>query len=78
MEEKVLYVGQEQITSKKKAQDYYLIYYILNKKPITAFVDKKIYDKILLKKLDYLKEYTACFETHMVGSNIQATLFDIK
>lgn len=78
MQEKIIYVSQEQIHSNKKAQDYYIIYYLLNKKPVTAFVSKEVYDKILIKKLEYMKEYTAIFNTHLVGSNIQATLFDIK
>ena len=78
MQEKIYYLSQEQIHSVKKAKDFYVVYYILNRKPVTAFVSKEVFDKIAIKKLEYMKEYTAIFETHIVGSNIQATLFDIK
>lgn len=78
MEEKIIYVSQEQIHSNKKNQDYFIIYYILNKKPVSAFVPQEVYDKISIKKLKELGEYTAIFKTNIVGSNIQATLFDIK
>lgn len=78
MEEKIIYVSQETIHSNKKAQDYFIVYYILNKKPVSAFVPKEVYDKIALKKLKELGEYIAVFKTTVVGSNIQATLFDIK
>lgn len=78
MEEKIIYVSQESIHSNKKNQDYYIIYYILNKKPVSAFVPKEVYDKISIKKLKELGEYTAIFKTSIVGSNIQVTLFDIR
>lgn len=78
MEEKIIYVSQEEIHSTKKNTDYYVVHYILNRKPVTAFVSKEVYDKIMIKKLKDLGEYTAVFKTNVVGSNIQATLFDIK
>lgn len=78
MEEKAIYISQEEIHSTKKNKDYFVIHLILNRKPFDSFVTKEVYDKIAIKKLKYLQECTACFNTNIIGSNVQATLFDIK
>ena len=78
MEEKIVFISQEEIHSNKKNTDYYVVHYVLNHKPVTAFVTKEVYDKIAIKKLKELSQYTACFQTNVIGSNIHATLFDIK
>lgn len=78
MEEKAIYISQEEIHSTKKNKDYYVIHLILNRKPFDAFVTKEIYDKIELKKLKDLQPCVACFNTNIIGSNVQASLFDIK
>lgn len=78
MEEKAIYISQEEIHSTKKNKDYYVVHLVLNRKPFDAFVTKEVYDKIAIKKLKDLQEVTACFNTNIIGSNVQATLFDIK
>lgn len=75
MENKILFLTMETIHSNKKNQDYYIIRYLLDKKHQEDFVSKEVYDKISLKNLQYLKEYTGIFT---LGSNKHLVLFDIK
>lgn len=78
MENKIIYVSQETIHSKKRNQDFYIIYYIMNRKPVTEFVTEEVYKKIKIKNLQELKEYTAIFNINMSGVGKQVLLFDIK
>lgn len=78
MENKIIYVSQEVIHSNKKNQDYYVIYYIMNKKPVTDFVSEETYKKILIKKPQDLKEYDGVFKITAVGNNKSIVLNDIR
>lgn len=78
MENKIIFVSQESIHSEKKNKDYYIIYYIMNKKPVTEFVSEEVYKKIKIKNLQELKEYTAIFNLSTAGNSKNVILFDIK
>lgn len=75
MENKIIFLTMEIIHSSKKNQDYYIIRYLLDKKYQEDFVSKEVFDKIILKNPQYLKELTAVFK---LGSNKHLVLFDIK
>lgn len=78
MESKIIFLYQEQIHSNKKNQDYFIVCYLLNKKPVTAFVTQEVYDKIRIKNLQYLKEYTGIFTVNTTSRGLDTVLFDIK
>lgn len=78
MENKIIYVSCETIHSEKKQKDFYVIYYIMNKKPVTEFVSEEVYRKLKIKNLQELKEYTAIFNLSINGNSKNAVLFDIK
>lgn len=78
MENKIIFLSLEQIHSEKKNQDYYIVRYLLNKKPVEEFVTKEVFEKLSIKKLEYLKEYTGIFNLGNTSRGMSVVLFDIK
>lgn len=78
IEEKVNFISTDNFYSQKKEKEFWVVYVVLDHKPVTYFVTREVYDKINLKKLKELAECTAVLETTVIGSRINATLVDIK
>lgn len=78
MENKIMFLTMEKIHSEKKNQDYYIVRYILNKKAVEEFVSKEVFEKLSIKKLEYLKEYTGIFNVGNTSRGMSVVLFDIK
>ena len=78
MENKVSFLSLDKKFSSKKQKDYFSITVLLDGKQCECFISKETFDKLSIRKLEYLKEYTAFFKAYNRFGSLSVELTDIK
>lgn len=78
MENEIVFLSLDKLHSDKKDKDYYKLTCLLDSKNCDVFLSKETYEKLSIRKLEYLKKYIAVFKATNRFGSLSIDLADIK